>query len=88
MYDHKEFIQNLKMSSRPQTPVAIRQKPDIIDLTMSPALVNFNEENDVFQAKDHDYLCYNGELSKSNDRDIIQVEEDLNELIIVRLNSD
>ena len=69
------------MSSRPQTPIAMRQKADIVDLTISPVPVNTTQiEEDEFQVEE-------GALSTSHDTDIICVGEELDQLIIVCSNN-
>jgi hypothetical protein len=65
------------MTSRPQTPIAMRQKLDFIDLTISPAPAEeFRIEEDAFQLDD-------SALSISEDTDIIQVGEELDSLLLV-----
>ena len=58
------------MSSRPQTPLAIHQKVDIIDLTISPA-----------PAKE--FQLDNGVLSTSVDTDIVRIGEEVDSLLQV-----
>jgi hypothetical protein len=85
MYEHCMNIETSTpkstIDSRLETPVAIHQKFDIVDLTISLIPGNATQiEEDEFHVED-------GILSTSQDTDIISIEKKLDQLIMICLNN-